>query len=101
MVQDDVKQIIDALQSPVPDLETLLTLFARLLESIGLLQTRFQKYASEKLPKASFNITKHLPMIQRALLQNILPSWDGALREENVSEIADQFFCPTPSTSRN
>ena len=101
MTQDDLKQILDALQSPIPDLETLLTLLARPLESIGLLQRRFQKYASETLPKGSFNIPKHLPAIQRALLLNVLPSWDSALREENALEISDQFFCPTPSVSQN
>jgi len=101
MAQDDLKQILDALQSPISDLETLLTLLARPLESIGLLQKRFQKYASEKLPKGSFNIPKHLPAIQRALLQNVLPSWDSALHEENALEILDQFFCPTPSVSQN
>jgi len=101
MAQDDVKQVLDALQSPISNLETLLTLLARPLESIGLLQTRFQKYASEKFPKGSFNIPKHLPVIQRALLQNTLPSWDSTLRGENVLEIADQFFCPTPSTLQN
>ena len=101
MAQDDLKQILDALQSPISDLETLLALLARPLESIGLLQTRFQKYALEKLPKGSFNIPKHLPVIQRALLQNILPSWDSTLHEENALEISDQFFCPTPSVSQN
>ena len=101
MVQDDLKQILDALQSPISDLETLLTLLARPLESIGLLQKRFQKYASEKLPKGSCSIPKHLPTIQRALLQNVLPSWDNVLHEENALEISDQFFCPTPSVSQN
>lgn len=101
MTQDDVKRILDSLQSPIPDLETLLNLLARPLESIGLLQTRFQKYAPEKLPKGSFSIPKHLPVIQRALLQSILPSWDGALREKNVLEIAEQFLSPTPSPSQN
>ena len=101
MAHDDLKQILDALQSPISDLETLLTLLARPLESIGLLQKRFQKYASEKLPKGSFNIPKHLPAIQRALLQNVLPSWDSVLHEENALEIPDQLFCPTPSVSQN
>jgi len=101
MAQDDLKQILDALQSPISDLETLLTLLARPLESIGLLQKRYQKYASEKLPRGSFSIPKHLPAIQRALLQNILPSWDSVLHEENALEISDQFFCPTPSVSQN
>ena len=101
MTQDDTKQILDALQSPIPDLETLLILLARPLESIGLLQTRFQKYASEKLPKGAFNIPKHLPVIQRALLQNILPSWESALHEGKALGIPDQFLCPTPSNSQN
>ena len=100
MVQDDMKQILDSLQSPIPDLETLLDSLARPLASIGLLQTRFQKHVSEKLPKGSFSFQKHLPVIQRALLQNILPSWDSTLREEKVLEIAEQFLCPTPSHSQ-
>lgn len=101
MTQDDVKQILDALQSPISDLETLLILLARPLESIGLLQTRFQRHAAEKLPRGAFNIPKHLPVIQRALLQNILPSWESTLDEGGASGILDQFFCPVPSTSQN
>ena len=101
MAQDDAKQILDALQSPIPDLETLLTLLARPLESLGLLQTRFQKYALEKLPKGAFSVPKHLPVIQRALLQNILPSWESALHEGEALGIADQFLCPIPSDSQN
>ena len=101
MAQDDVKQILDSLQSPIPDLETLLNLLARPLQSIGLLQTRFQKYVPEKLPQGSLSIPKHLPVIQRALVQTILPSWDSALHEENVQEIAEEFLCPTSSPSRN
>lgn len=98
MTQDDVKQILDSLQSPISDLETLLTLLARPLESIGLLPTRFRRYVSEKLPKGSFNLPKHLPAIQRTLLQSILPSWDSVLREEDVLGIVDQFLFPTPPT---
>ena len=101
MTQDDVKQILDSLQSSIPDLETLLNLLARPLESIGLLQTQFQKYVPQKLPKGSFSIPKHLTVIQRALLQNVLPSWDSTLDEENVLEIAEQFLCPSPSPSQN
>lgn len=101
MAQDDVKQILDALQSPVPDLETLLILLAKPLESIGLLQTQFRRYTSEKLPKGAFNISKHLPVIQRALLQSILPSWESILYEGDALEIADSFFCPIPSTLQN
>lgn len=101
MVQDDVKQILDALQTPIPDLETLLTLLSKPLGSIGLLQTRFQIHASEKLQKGAFDIPKHLPVIQRALLQTILPSWESALREGEVLGIADQFLCPVPSNLQN
>lgn len=101
MVQDDVKQILDSLQSPISDLDTLLNLLARPLESIGLLQARFRRYASEKLPKGSFNIPKHLPVIQRALIQTVLPTWDNALHEENALDIVNQFLCPTPPTSQN
>lgn len=101
MAQDDVKQILDALQTPIPNLETLLTLLARPLESIGLLQTRFQIYASEKLQKGAFNIPKHLPVIQRALLQTILPSWESTLCEGEALGIADQFLCPVSSNLQN
>lgn len=101
MAQDDVKQILDTLQSPISDLETLLISLARPLESIGLLQTQFQRYALQKLPKGAFNIPKHLPVIQRALLQSILPSWENTLHEGDALKIADQFFCPIPSTLQN
>jgi telomere length regulation protein len=45
------------------------------------------------------NPIKIFPFIQRALLQNILPTWNHILSEQGFSAITDQFFCPDPSSS--
>ena len=89
-----IKDVITRLQSPVSDISTLLCLLAAPLNCIGLLPPRFTKYDTESLSKDHFSIAKHLPSIQRALLEHVIPAWEPTLLEEGYHELVEQYFCP-------
>ncbi|KAG6813616.1 hypothetical protein H0H92_009233 [Tricholoma furcatifolium] len=91
---DAVRDVIDRLQRPIPDLSTLLSLLCSPLASIGLLPPQYHKHNTSPLPDGLVNIRKHIPSLQRALLDYIAPTWDSLLAENNASVLLDQYFCP-------
>ncbi|KAG6866094.1 hypothetical protein C0991_008846 [Blastosporella zonata] len=91
---DQVRDVIDRLQRPVPDLSTLLSLLCSPLDSLGLLPPQYRRYNHSRLPSGSLKIQRHLPTLQRAILGHIAPTWDSALAEEKASLLVDQYFCP-------
>ncbi|KAH0584293.1 DNA replication checkpoint protein tel2 [Termitomyces sp. J132] len=92
--RDQVRDVIDKLQRPVPDLSTLLSLLCGPLGSLGLLPPKYTRYNTSPLSNGSVNIRKHIPAFQRALLEHIAPTWDSLLAEEDASPLMDQYFCP-------
>ncbi|KAG6872815.1 hypothetical protein C0995_006414 [Termitomyces sp. Mi166 len=92
--RSQVRDVIDKLQRPVPDLSTLLSLLCGPLGSLGLLPPRYSRYNTSPLPNRSVNIQKHIPALQRALLEHIAPTWELLLAEEDASALMDQYFCP-------
>ncbi|KZT65481.1 hypothetical protein DAEQUDRAFT_768844 [Daedalea quercina L-15889] len=89
-----IKDAIARLQSPIPDVSTLLRLLAAPLGCIGLLPPAYRKYDVEPLSKDSFNIARHVPPLQRALIEHVLPSWEPTLLEEDCYDLVEQYFCP-------
>ncbi|KAI5120573.1 hypothetical protein M0805_002523 [Coniferiporia weirii] len=92
-----IREAITRLQSPISDLTTLLPLLSAPLDAIGLLPPAFRRYNTQDLPfesKEHFQIIKHIPPIQTALLVNILPTWESPLRENKLEPIIYQYFCP-------
>ncbi|OBZ75644.1 hypothetical protein A0H81_04556 [Grifola frondosa] len=87
-----IRDLIARLQSPVPDLPTLQQLLAAPLGSIGLLQPRFRKYNVS--PLDGFSIPRHMPPLQRALLEHIIPTWHLVLVQEDSYGLVEQYFCP-------
>ncbi|TFK42888.1 telomere length regulation protein-domain-containing protein [Crucibulum laeve] len=91
---DAAKDVIERLKVPIPDLPTLLSLLVAPLESLGLLPPRFRRYNLNPLPANAINPWKHIPPIQRSLIQHILPTWDTLLAENDATSVVDQYFCP-------
>ncbi|KAI9067051.1 telomeric DNA binding protein [Trametes sanguinea] len=89
-----IQEVIARLQSPVPDLPTLLALLSAPLASIGLLPPRFRTYNTSSVPGDAFNISRHAPLLQRALLENVIPTWEPVLVQEHAYELIEQYFCP-------
>jgi telomere length regulation protein len=89
-----IRDVIDRLQRPIPDLSTLLTLLSGPLDSLGLLPPQFRPYNTEPLLSGSVNVFNHIPSLQRTLLNCIAPTWDALLLEEGALIVLDQYFYP-------
>jgi telomere length regulation protein len=92
--RNQVRDVINQLQSPVPDLPTLLALVSSLLDSIGLLPPHYVPYNTAPLHSAAFNIPRHLPPLQRALLEHVIPAWEPDLSREKLMPLVEQWFIP-------
>ncbi|KAH7886252.1 telomere length regulation protein-domain-containing protein [Phlebopus sp. FC_14] len=102
MIQD-VKQssvtvlqgVIQQLQSPIADLHTLLGLLCLPLDKAGLLSPQYSELNSLSVHGTTTpHAIKFFPLIQRILLESVLPTWEGVLEEEKYSPLATQYFCP-------
>ncbi|GBE82448.1 telomeric DNA binding protein [Sparassis crispa] len=89
-----IRDTIARLQSPIPDYRTVLQLLSAPLACLGLLPPRFVQYNVSPLPKESFSIPRHIPLLQRALLEHVIPTWEPELVREDASGIVEQYFCP-------
>jgi telomere length regulation protein len=92
----EVRELINRLQSPVPDLSTLLALLSCILDDLGLLPPQFRRYNVNPLPDGVVSISRHIPPLQRALLEHIVPTWGAVLAEQNATLLVEQYFCPDP-----
>ena len=91
---NQVRDVINRLQSPVPDLPTLLTLVSSLLDCIGLLPPHYIPHNTAPLHSAAFNIQRHIPPLQRALLEHVIPTWEPDLSREKLMPLVEQWFIP-------
>lgn len=89
-----IRDVIDRLQRPIPDLSNLLALLSSPLDCLGLLPPQFRGYNTEPLPDGAVIIAKHIPAIQRALLEHVVPTWDAVLEEQHAMLLLKQYFCP-------
>jgi len=89
-----VRDVINKLQSPIPDLHTLLVLITSLLDCIGLLPPQYKQFNTAPLYSASFNALRHIPPIQRALLEHVIPTWEPDLSREKLMPLVEQWFIP-------
>ncbi|KAF8876511.1 telomere length regulation protein-domain-containing protein [Gymnopilus junonius] len=87
-------QLIEELHAPISDLDTLFSLLVAPLDALGLLPPRFRCFNTRPLPPNSFSVSKHLPQIQRALLTDIVPTWDTILAQNDAMSLVEQYFCP-------
>ncbi|EKM82953.1 hypothetical protein AGABI1DRAFT_69024 [Agaricus bisporus var. burnettii JB137-S8] len=100
-IHDEAKDTITQLQHPIRDLQTLLSLLTAPLDALGILPPQFHKYNTHPLPSNSITIRKHVSLIQRALLEHVLPTWDVVLQDNkpDALHLITQYFCPDPFVS--
>ena len=91
---NQVRDVINQLQLPVPDLPTLLALVSSLLDCIGLLPPQYMPYNRAPLHSAAFNNQRHLPPLQRALLEHVIPAWEPDLSQDKLMPLVEQCFIP-------
>lgn len=89
-----IRETIARLQSPIPDLPTLLSLLATPLACLRLLPPRFRQYNVSQVTGEAFTVSRHIPPLQRALLEHVIPAWEPLLLQESSYELVEQYFCP-------
>ena len=91
---NQVRDVLHKLQSPVPNLPTLLALISSLLDCVGLLPPHYKRYNTAPLHSTAFNPQRHLPPLQRALLEHVIPTWESDLSREKLMPLVEQWFIP-------
>lgn len=91
---NQVRDVINRLQSPVPELSTLLFLISGLLDCIGLLPPHYKQYNTAPLDPKAFNASRHLSPIQMALLEHVIPVWKPDLSRGKLMPLVEQWFIP-------
>jgi telomere length regulation protein len=90
-----IKSVVDSLQSPIADLQILLSLLCRPLDYIGLLPPQCRRFNLEPLQGSRvLDIAKAFPPLQRVLIEHVLPTWSTVLADEGHLSLVDQYFCP-------
>jgi telomere length regulation protein len=92
--QAPVREIISRLRLPVPDVSTLLALLAGPLDRLNLLPPKFRQYNTSPIPHGALVSAKHIPTLQQAILEHVVPTWRDVLADEGVTLLLDQYFCP-------
>ena len=99
MDPSDARDILRNLRAPIADVDALLALLGPPLNAFGLVPR------GTRLPihGASFDrtaIASIFPELQRAVLVDIAPVWQSALRGAGYDQLLDQFFCPVAVAAR-
>ncbi|KAG1826797.1 telomere length regulation protein-domain-containing protein [Suillus subaureus] len=90
-----IKSVVDSLQSPIADLQILLSLLSRPLDYIGLLPPQCRRFNLEPVQGSrALDIAKVFPPLQRVLIEHVLPTWSTVLADEGHLPLIDQYFCP-------
>ena len=94
--EEGIHHLISQLQTPIADLSTLLSLLCSLLLTLNLLPPQFRSSLTI-LPlstRSGFNLPRHIPAIQRAILEHVAPTWEPTLVEQKKDIVLTQYFCP-------
>ena len=89
-----IREIIERLRSPIQDLPTLYALLTPPLAYLNILPPQFYRYSENPLPEHGLNLAKNVPLLQRALLEHVLPAWGPLLDQEDAFLIVQQYFAP-------
>ena len=91
---NQIRDVIARLQSLIQDLPTLLDLLSGPLGALKIIPPQFLRHNISPLPHNALSLPKHIPLLQRALLEHVLPTWGPVLEENNSYELAQQYFAP-------
>lgn len=89
-----IRDVILRLQAPVQDITTLYGLLASPLAYLKILPPKYSRHVVSPLPEHGMSLTKHIPLLQRALLEHVLPTWTPILDEQDSYSIVQQYFAP-------
>jgi telomere length regulation protein len=89
-----IQDVISRLQSPIQKLETLFEALAAPLATLNILPPRFLKHNTRPLPQQGISVAKHVPPLQRAIIESVLPAWEHLLDEQDAYILVLQYFAP-------
>lgn len=87
-------ETINRLRNNIKELPELLSLLTAPLETLKLLPPQYARYNTAALPEGSVKVSKHIPLLQRALLEHVIPVWESPLKEKRLYGLVEQYFCP-------
>lgn len=88
-----LQDVLSQLQTQITEFQTLLPLLCLPLARVNLLPPQFRRFNSLPSGDVTVDVARVFPLIQRALLESILPTWEVIL-EEGCSALTLQYFCP-------
>lgn len=91
---DAIRDVISQLETPVPDVDTLLVVLTSILHDIGLLPPQYAQHNTRPLRPGAVHVPKHIATIQGLIITHIEPTWGSVLKELKAEHLLKQFFCP-------
>jgi telomere length regulation protein len=95
---DNVREIVGQLRSgKVKELDVLLSLLSAPLEALGLLPPDGKQYVSSanRLAPGTVIVARHIPSLQLAIAEHILPIWEHELAAQDRLHVIDTYFTST------
>ncbi|KIM65191.1 hypothetical protein SCLCIDRAFT_14911 [Scleroderma citrinum Foug A] len=90
-----LQDVIDRLQAPITDVQILLSLLCFPLHSARILPPQYRKCNTLRgNPSTIDGVSKVFAILQRILLETVLPTWEAVLEEEGYAPLVHQHFCP-------
>lgn len=90
-----IQHVINDLRTPIHDIHNLVRQLCVPLDAARLLPPQYRRnYAHSSGSDGVIDVAKVFPVLQRILLETILPTWEPALKEEGYMPLIQQYFCP-------
>ncbi|KAI6005995.1 telomere length regulation protein-domain-containing protein [Pisolithus albus] len=95
-----VQEVINHLRTPIHDIHNLVRLLCVPLEATRLLPPQYRKHDAHSSESGKvIDVSKFIPILQRILLEAVLPTWEPILKEEGYMPLIQQYFCPDDSST--
>lgn len=95
-----VQGVINYLRTPIHDIHNLVRLLCVPLEATRLLPPQYRKHHAHSSESGKvIDVSKFIPILQRILLEAVLPTWEPTLKEEGYMPLIQQYFCPDNSST--
>ncbi|TFK55205.1 hypothetical protein OE88DRAFT_1732466 [Heliocybe sulcata] len=93
---NQVQQHISRLQHPISSSRELVSLLYAPLCALGLVREdrRYDEVNAVSLPSDALQPAKHIPSLQRVLLEHVIPRWWDALNDEGNLHLLERYFYP-------
>jgi telomere length regulation protein len=91
---NQIREITTRLGQPIPDIKLLKSLLAAPLACFGVLPPQYQHHVVNPISVRDIKLSRHVPALQRVILDKIYPTWEHALAQDNETILLEQYFCP-------